>query len=244
MPEPAATPVPSAVILPAVERIRRVEAEIGRYVIGRTDEIHGILLALVARQHVFLLSPPGSGKSLMASEACRRIRGARFFRIDLHPFTMREELFGPISLSAMRERDALERRWEGYLPGATVAQLDEIWRCPPSTLNTLLTLLNEREFRQDELVLRSPLISAISTSNDLPPADRSLDALYDRILLRYLVAPLTATDDRRKATAFSLRMRTFETAARRAAVDRAATDARGRASPRPSPWRPRGTTAW
>ncbi len=372
----------SAVVLPAVERIRRVEAEVGRYIIGRGDEIHGLLLALIARQHVFLLSPPGAGKclpgdtrvydpdtgqlvrldsiverveagglvtvaslddemrlvsarvtdsarngvrpifrlrtrlgrqiratanhpfrtwdgwtalehlrvgdqiavprmlplsgtrdsmstdeaglarlgkvassdvwwdeivsiepdgtaetfdievegfanfvaddiivhnSLMASEIARRIRGARFFRIDLHPFTMREELFGPISLSAMRERDALERRWEGYLPGATLAQLDEIWRCPPSTLNTLLSLLNEREFRQDETVLRSPLVSAVSTANDLPPADRSLDALYDRILLRYQVAPLTATDDRRRASAFSLRMRALETTARRAA---------------------------
>lgn len=207
------------VLLPAVERIRRIEAEIGRYIIGRSDEIHGLLLALVARQHVFFLGSPGSGKSWLSSELARRIRGGRFFRIDLHPFTMREELFGPISLSAMRERDALERKWEGYLPGATIAQLDEIWRCPPATLNTLLTILNEREFRQDELTYRSPLVSAITSANELPPADRSLDALYDRILLRYAVSGLTSAAERRAAAGFSLKMRAIETAARRFATE-------------------------
>lgn len=200
----------------AVRRIRAVETELNEYLIGREPELHGALLALVARSHVFLLSAPGAGKSYLASEVCRRIAGASFFRIDLHAFTLRDELFGPVSLRAMRERDALERKYAGYLPDAHIAQLDEIWKCPPSTLNTMLTLLNEREFRNDDQVLRAPLISALVTSNELPPADRSLDALYDRILLRYAVTPLTDTTLRRAASAFSVRMRAFESATRSA----------------------------
>jgi MoxR-like ATPase len=199
----------------AAARLRRVEDELGRYILGRREEIRGALLGLVARSHVFYLSPPGAGKSYLASEVSRRVRGSRFFRIDLHAFTMREELFGPVSLSAMRERDALERKTDGYLPAAHVAQLDEIWKCPPTTLNTLLTALNEREFRNGDRTVRIPLLSMIATSNEMPPLDRTLDALWDRILLRYRVRPLTDPGERREATRFSLAMRAFEAEARR-----------------------------
>jgi MoxR-like ATPase len=203
----------------AVRRIHAVETELNEYLVGRDAEIHGSLLALVARSHVFLLSAPGAGKSYLASEVCRRVSGAAFFRIDLHAFTLRDEIFGPVSLRAMRERDALERKYVGYLPDAHVAQLDEIWKCPPSTLNTMLTLLNEREFRNDDQTLRAPLLSAIVTSNELPPADRSLDAMYDRILLRYAVAPLGDAALRKQASSFSVRMKAFESAARTAWVE-------------------------
>lgn len=195
-------------------RLRLVEEELGRYIFGRKEEIRGALLGLVARNHVFYLSPPGAGKSYLASEISRRVRGSRFFRIDLHAFTMREELFGPVSLSAMRERDALERKIEGYLPTAHMVQLDEIWKCPPTTLNTLLSALNEREFRNGDRTLRIPLLSMIATSNELPPSDRTLDALWDRILLRYRVRPLTDPQERREATRFSLMIRAFEAEAR------------------------------
>jgi MoxR-like ATPase len=200
----------------AVRKIRDVESELNEYLIGREAELHGALLGLVAKAHVFLLSAPGAGKSYLASEVCRRVNGALFVRIDLHAFTLRDELFGPVSLRAMRERDALERKFTGYLPSAHIAQLDEIWKCPPATLNTLLTILHEREFRNDDAVLRAPLLSALVTSNELPPADRSLDALYDRILLRYAVAPLNDVALRKQASSFSVKMRAFESAARAA----------------------------
>lgn len=197
---------------PAVSKIRHLEAELNSYLIGREYEIRGALLALASRQHAFYLGPPGSGKSYMVSEIARRIRGEEdiFFLIEFNAFILREEIFGPISLRAMREHDSLARKYHGFLPSATVAQLDELWEAPPALLNTLLRLLNEREFRNDELVLRSPLISAFVSSNKLPPSDRSLDALYDRILLRYDVKPLTDVDARRKASLLRLAMRAFE----------------------------------
>lgn len=157
--------------------------------------------------------------SYLVSEICRRLRGAEFFKSELNAFTLRDELFGPISLRALRENDALERKYAGFLPSATVAQLDEIWKAPPALLNTLLTLLNEREFRNDADLLRTPLAAAFVTSNETPPADHSLDALYDRILLRYQVAPLTDVGQRRAATARSLALRAFETTARAIATE-------------------------
>jgi MoxR-like ATPase len=213
---------------PVVARVRAIEDDLNTYLIGRREEIRGAFLAMCAAQHVFYLGQPGSGKSFLVHEVARRIRGAdeSFFAIEFNAFILREEIFGPISLTAMREHDSLSRKYQGFLPSAVVAQLDELWKAPPSLLNTLLRILNEREFRNDTEMVRSPLVSAMATSNELPPTDRSLDALYDRILLRYETAPLVRTDDRRAATNQRLATRGFETEARMAALDLATVRAR------------------
>ena len=166
--------------------------------------------------------------SYLVSEVCRRIRGDEntFFPIEFNSFILREEIFGPISLRQMRENDSLARKYLGFLPSASVAQLDELWKAPPSLLNTLLRILNEREFRNDTEMIRSPLITAFATSNELPPTDRSLDALYDRILLRYESAPLKQTDDRKRASRLRLAKRAFEVEISSAADDLAAVRAR------------------
>ena len=56
-----------------------------------------------------------------------------------------EELFGPLSLAAL-ERDEYVRNTEGYLPTASVAFLDEIFKSNSAILNSLLSILNERKF--------------------------------------------------------------------------------------------------
>ena len=209
---------------PAVAKLQAIEAELNRYLVRRNDEVHGALLALIARQHVFFLGAPGTAKSLMSSELCRRVRGAVYFKKLLTAYTLPDELFGPVSIKALHD-DRLVRRFEGYLPDAHIAQIDEIWKCPSSTLNSMLTILNEREFLNDTTTVRAPLVSAFVTSNEVPPADASVNALYDRVLLRFNVLGLTETADRKAATAFSHRMRTFVAEAARQAAALAAKDA-------------------
>ncbi|HEX5637913.1 MAG TPA: hypothetical protein VFY78_12545, partial [Gammaproteobacteria bacterium] len=50
-------------------------------------------------------------------------------------------------------------------------------------------LLNEREFDNGSERVKTPLISVVAASNELPD-DESLQALYDRFLLRYQVNPV------------------------------------------------------
>jgi MoxR-like ATPase len=213
---------------PVVTSVRAIEDDLNGFLISRRAEIRGAFLALAAQQHVFYLGNPGSGKSYLVFEVCRRIRGddTIFFPIEFNSFILREEIFGPISLSAMREHDSLARKYMGFLPSASVAQLDELWKAPPSLLNTLLRILNEREFRNDTEMIRSPLITAFATSYELPPPDRSLDALYDRILLRYESAPLKRTEDRKLASSLRLAKRAFEVEINSIADDLAALRAR------------------
>jgi len=81
---------------------------------------------------------------------------------------------------------------EGFLPTATVAFLDEIFKANSAILNTLLTILNERQFDNGAGSKRfdCPLKCVIGASNELPESDE-LDALLDRFLLRAQVSPVS-----------------------------------------------------
>lgn len=131
-----------------------------------------------------MLGPPGTAKSMLAKEVCRRL-GGRYFEWLLTKFTTPEEIFGPMSLAALEE-GRYERVVAGKLPEAEVAFLDEIFKANSAILNALLTVLNERVFHQGTSAMNVPLLSLFAASNELPEEDE-LGALYDRFLLRFTV---------------------------------------------------------
>jgi MoxR-like ATPase len=99
-------------------------------------------------------------------------------------FSTPDEIFGPLSISKLKDEDKYERITARYLPGASVAFLDEIWKAGPSIQNALLTILNEKIYRNGEQEIRVPLRAIIAASNELPAKGQGLEALWDRFLLR------------------------------------------------------------
>jgi MoxR-like ATPase len=169
----------------AQERLGQVRRELKELFIERDELVDGALVAVLSKQHMLMLGPPGTAKSMLAKEVCRRIGGTVYFEWLLTKFTTPEEIFGPVSLPAL-EQGRYERVTAGKLPEAEVAFLDEIFKANSAILNALLTLLNERQFHQGSSVRSVPLESLLAASNEMPEEDE-LGALYDRFLLRYTV---------------------------------------------------------
>jgi MoxR-like ATPase len=175
---------PSAVPSPR-DALRTIREELEQIFLERTELTRGALVALLAGQHVLLVGPPGTAKSMLADEVCRRVTGARYFQWLLTRFTTPEELFGAVSLKAL-EQDDYRRLTTHKLPEAHVAFLDEIFKASSSILNTILTVMNERRFHNGREVAAVPLLTLFAAANELPEDDELL-ALQDRFLLRFVV---------------------------------------------------------
>jgi MoxR-like ATPase len=173
---------------PSPQRIASLIEQLSEGLVEREAVSRVLLLSVLAGEHVLLIGPPGTAKSEIARRL-HRIVGGRWFERLLTRFTVPEELFGPMSLAAL-DAGRYERDIAGYLPDATVAFLDEVFRANSAILNALLTLLNERVFDQGPTRIPTPLLALVGASNEIP-VDETLLAFADRFLLRCFVEPVS-----------------------------------------------------
>lgn len=176
-------------------RIKAILDALNQPLIEREEVMNLAFLSALAGESIFLLGPPGVAKSLIARRLKYAFKDARSFEYLMNRFSTPEEVFGPVSIKKLKEEDKLERVSDYYLPGANVAFLDEIWKAGPSIQNTLLTILNEKVFRNGEQELSVDLFAIVSASNELPAPNQGLEALWDRFLLRYHVESIQDQDN-------------------------------------------------
>lgn len=170
-------------------RLRALRDALLSGLVERDVAIRLALLGALAGEHLLLVGPPGTAKSMVARRLHLAFREASYFERLLTRFTVPEELFGPLSIQGLEE-DRYERLTARYLPTAAIAFLDEIFKANSAILNALLTLLNEREFDNGAVRTKTPLVAVIGASNELPEGEE-LDALFDRFLLRLHVGPVS-----------------------------------------------------
>ncbi len=176
-------------------RIRRLVEALGEGLLEKEETLRLTLLAAAAGENTFLYGPPGVAKSLLARRISFAFRDAKTFEYLLGRFTTPEELFGPVSISRLKDADRFERVVDGFLPSAEIVFLDEIWNASSPILNTLLTAINEHRFRNGSEELHLPLQTVIGAAGQLVPEEPGLRNLWDRFLLRLPVSAVQETDN-------------------------------------------------
>lgn len=170
-------------------RMHALITQVSEQMYEREQIIALSLLAGVAGLNTFLYGAPGTAKSLISRRIASAFEVGEYFEYLMNRFSTPEEIFGPVSIKALKD-DQYLRKTDHYLPKADFAFLDEIWKASPAILNTLLTLVNEKTFKNGDLIQQVPLKVLMSASNEIPEPNQGLNALYDRFILRLVVEPI------------------------------------------------------
>ena len=150
MPLPRAEPAAdwTADELAAAEHLRtaseRILAECGKVIVGQTDVLEQLLIALLGRGHGLLVGVPGLAKTLMIRTLADSMN-LSFNRVQFTPDLMPSDITGTEMLQEDRATGHREFRFLHGPIFANVVLADEINRTPPKTQAALLEAMQERQ---------------------------------------------------------------------------------------------------
>lgn len=176
---------------------QEVLEDLNQRIVAQPEATKALVLALLASENVVMLGPPGEGKSMIAA-AIADYTGGTFFKQLLDRFSTPTQLFGYLSKKELDENDRYVRKHD-HAAKAEVVFLDEIFKANGELLNSVLSLLNEREV----FGLPVPTKIVIGASNEMPEGigrkshsgGDSLLAFWDRFTLRTIVTKPQSTED-------------------------------------------------
>lgn len=170
--------------------IKATERAVSAYYLGRGELVEATVLAILTRQHLLAYGEPGTAKSAVLRAILAGLSGASFWETLVTAQTDEQGLCGPLSIKALRERDAREYVTAGYLPSVDFAFVDEVFKASGGTRNALLGIMNERAFAGAPI----PLWTMVGASNELAESD-DCGAFWDRFLFRSNVVSIQSNRD-------------------------------------------------
>jgi len=175
--------------------VGRIEAEIGKVMVGQTNVVRDVLMCVIAGGHALLEGVPGLGKTMLVRTLADAL-DLDFSRIQFTPDLMPADITGTNILIEDQEG---HRRF-AFQPGPVFANLvlaDEINRATPKTQSALLEAMQEKTCTVANVVhtLAQPFF-VLATQNPLemegtyPLPEAQLDRFFFK-----LVVPFPTADD-------------------------------------------------
>ena len=169
---------------------RRIEAELGKVIVGHHDVIRGVLTALFAGGHCLLEGVPGLGKTLLV-RTLGSVLQLKFNRVQFTPDLMPADILGTNLVAQTAQGDRVFK----FQPGPIFTQIalaDEINRATPKTQSAMLEAMQEHAVTVggQRYPLEEPFL-VLATQNPLemegtyPLPEAQLDRFLFKILVSF-----------------------------------------------------------
>jgi MoxR-like ATPase len=172
-------------------RIRLLQAEMAKVIIGQEEVISAVLYALFSRGHCLLVGVPGLAKTLLVHTLARSLE-LSFSRIQFTPDLMPSDITGT---EILEEDAASGHRRFVFTRGPVFTQVllaDEINRTPPKTQAALLEAMQEKTvtvagkmYRLEEPFMVLATQNPIEQEGTYPLPEAQLDRFLFELLIDY-----------------------------------------------------------
>ncbi len=175
------------------EKATQIRTNIQKVIVGKTEVIDLVLIALLCEGHVLLEDVPGSGKTTLAKTVAASL-GCSFKRIQFTPDLL------PSDVTGIYYYNQKEQEFE-FRPGPIFSQTllaDEINRATPRTQSSLLEAMQERQTTVDISTHQLPrpfLVLATQNPIELEGTFPLPEAQLDRFLLKMSIGYPTAEEE-------------------------------------------------
>src|SRR5438876_143232 len=190
-PPPIIEPDPAAILDQLAPRIRLLQNEIAKVIVGQEEIITAALYALLARGHCLLVGVPGLAKTLLVHALARSL-DLSFARIQFTPDLMPSDITGT---EILEEDPATGHRRFVFARGPVFTQMlmaDEINRTPPKTQAALLEAMQEKTvtvagkiYRLDVPFIVLATQNPIEQEGTYPLPEAQLDRFLFELLVDY-----------------------------------------------------------
>ena len=150
----------------------------------RENEIMILVVSLIIGKNACFIGSHGEAKSALIEQFAKGI-DKKFFGCQFNRFSTPDEILGHFSLAEMKNNDQYVRKYQGKLPDAQIAYLDECFNASGAMLQSLQKALNEKRIDLGNgTELSIPMELSIASTNFHCSKNQQLAAFWDRFFLR------------------------------------------------------------